>query len=255
MYRPQNVRALLNLLGSHDTARYLTVAGGDTASLQLALLATDDAARRAVHLLRRRGRHGGPPRPGLPARLPVGPRVAGITICLTSRRRSLRCDMRSPLCATVRFRSLVTTESAVAYGRFGDEGAVVVALNAGDEPCELSFDSDEVRGAKARSGQPARDERNIREPGRLIRHGPRRRSIRRRADRAVTPFRAMLWFLAFGAGIVVLFALFLDNSAIEAAAARGVACRAGHRARRARLRACRVRGAYRRGWPHGTCGR
>ena len=40
-----------------------------------------DAARRAVHLLRRRGRHAGPARSGQPARLPVGPRHAGITSC------------------------------------------------------------------------------------------------------------------------------------------------------------------------------
>jgi cyclomaltodextrinase len=38
-YRPQTVRAQLNLLGSHDTPRYLSVARGDVASLRLALLA------------------------------------------------------------------------------------------------------------------------------------------------------------------------------------------------------------------------
>jgi cyclomaltodextrinase len=39
MYARKNVDALLNLLGSHDTPRYVTVAGGDVASLKLALLA------------------------------------------------------------------------------------------------------------------------------------------------------------------------------------------------------------------------
>jgi cyclomaltodextrinase len=37
-YRPQTVRAQLNLLGSHDTPRYLSIARGDVASLRLALL-------------------------------------------------------------------------------------------------------------------------------------------------------------------------------------------------------------------------
>jgi cyclomaltodextrinase / maltogenic alpha-amylase / neopullulanase len=38
MYGPATSRALLNLLGSHDTARFLTLAGGDAERLKLALL-------------------------------------------------------------------------------------------------------------------------------------------------------------------------------------------------------------------------
>lgn len=38
MYKPEVTRSLLNLLDSHDTPRFLTCAGGDTASLKLALM-------------------------------------------------------------------------------------------------------------------------------------------------------------------------------------------------------------------------
>ena len=39
MYRPEAIRAQLNLLGSHDTPRYVTVAGGDVEAYRLGLLA------------------------------------------------------------------------------------------------------------------------------------------------------------------------------------------------------------------------
>ena len=39
MYRPQAIEVELNLLGSHDTPRFVTVAGGDSDAYRLALLA------------------------------------------------------------------------------------------------------------------------------------------------------------------------------------------------------------------------
>jgi cyclomaltodextrinase len=39
MYRPEAISVQLNLLGSHDTPRFVTVAGGDRASLRLSMLA------------------------------------------------------------------------------------------------------------------------------------------------------------------------------------------------------------------------
>jgi cyclomaltodextrinase / maltogenic alpha-amylase / neopullulanase len=145
MYRPQNVEASLNLLGSHDTARFRTVAGGDIASLKLALL--------AVMTL-----------PGAPCiyygdELGIeGGRDPDSRRSFPWDQESWNADLRSFTRATValRYSQLVTrhgtfrvlgaTDDAVAYGRFNDTDAVIVALNAGDEKVQLTLSADELRG-------------------------------------------------------------------------------------------------------------
>ena len=71
------VQTQLNLLESHDTARFITQAGGDRSALGAGAALPDDDSRRAVPLLRHRDRHGGRPRPGLPPRVPLGPSRLG----------------------------------------------------------------------------------------------------------------------------------------------------------------------------------
>ena len=61
----------LNMLDSHDTARFVNQAGGDRDALRLSLAAADGPARRAVHLLRHGGGHDGRAGSRLPPRLPV----------------------------------------------------------------------------------------------------------------------------------------------------------------------------------------
>ncbi len=67
----------LNLLDSHDSPRFRTMAGRDRAVVPPRRAAAGDAPRGAVHLLRRRDRRRGRPRPGLPPRRSRGTRVAG----------------------------------------------------------------------------------------------------------------------------------------------------------------------------------
>ena len=64
----------LNLLGSHDSPRFRTMAGRRPRRVPPRGPAPGDAARRAVHLLRRRGRRDRRQRPGVPARHARGTR-------------------------------------------------------------------------------------------------------------------------------------------------------------------------------------
>ena len=142
-YSPEVASLQLNLLGSHDTPRFISLAGGDAAALRLATLIQmtvpgapciyygdevglegreDPDCRRAY--------------PWDPARQDRGLRdfIAG----LISVRRA------NPVLRRGRFELLAAEGSAVAYGMFGAEGAsgpsILVAVNAGDAPAQLSIE-------------------------------------------------------------------------------------------------------------------
>ena len=139
IYPPRNVESMLNLLGSHDTPRFVTLAGGDIGVAEAGNLGADDLARRAVHLLRRRDRHAGPPRSrfhGAPSR---GMSRTGITSCWTSRVPRSRCATAKAVLRHGEFRTLAAEGQAIAYLRSAPDSAVVVVLNAGDAPATLSF--------------------------------------------------------------------------------------------------------------------
>jgi cyclomaltodextrinase len=138
MYRPEAVGTQLNLLGSHDTARYVTVASGDRASLRLALL--------AIMTL-----------PGAPCVYygdEVGVEGSLDPDCRRSFpwdesrwdhelldlvRAATRLRAANPVLRRGGYSSLAAEGSAVAYGRFmGDQRAIVV-LNAGEESARLSI--------------------------------------------------------------------------------------------------------------------
>jgi cyclomaltodextrinase len=148
-YPPEVASLQLNLLGSHDTPRFISLAGGDAAALRLATLIQmslpgapciyygdevglegreDPDCRRAY--------------PWDPARQDRGLRdfVAG----LISVRRA------NPVLRRGRFELLAAEGSAVAYGMFGADGApgrsILVAVNAGDGPARLSIDHPGLAG-------------------------------------------------------------------------------------------------------------
>ncbi len=72
-YAPEVVAVQLNLIGSHDAPRALTILGGDRRRDPPGDAAPADPARGALHLLRRRDRARGRPRPGQPAGVSRGP--------------------------------------------------------------------------------------------------------------------------------------------------------------------------------------
>ena len=109
LYDPAVTAVQLNLLDSHDTPRFLSMRRRRRGVAAARDAAPDDAARRAVHLLRRRGRARGRPRPGLPPRVPVGRVALGPR---APRRRpdgSSRFAMPSRCCATARSASSMPT--------------------------------------------------------------------------------------------------------------------------------------------------
>ena len=95
LYDPAVTEVQLNLLDSHDSPRFRTIAGGDPAAWRLAVLLQATLPGAPVHLLRRRGRRRGRPRPGLPARVPVG--RGGLGRATAWRGRAPRSRMRHEL--------------------------------------------------------------------------------------------------------------------------------------------------------------
>src|SRR3954451_463978 len=146
MYRPQNVSALLNLLGSHDTARYLTVAGGDIASLKMALLAVMTLpGAPCIYYgdeIGMEGRHDPDSRRAFP-----WDESRWNAELLEFTRVVVRFRHEQAAVRHGEFRILGATDEAVAYGRSGDE-TVAVALNAGESPVELALGGDILRGRR-----------------------------------------------------------------------------------------------------------
>jgi cyclomaltodextrinase len=174
MYRPEAIAVQLNLLGSHDTARFLTLAGGDGASLRLALLALMTL-------------------PGAPC-IYYGDEIGMVGRHDPDNRRAFPWDEAAwdkPLREFVRaaiqlrasdsvlrlgsYRGLAARGDAVAYGRFATAGdvlggsqAAVVAINAGERRTRLSFSAAALAGKRLEAtslpgmpepaiGQPAVD--------------------------------------------------------------------------------------------------
>ena len=138
-YRPQNVSALLNLLGSHDTARYLTVVRRDVASLKLALLAVMTLpGAPCIYYgdeVGMEGRHDPDCRRAFPWESHWNRQVLEFT------RAVVRLRYQQPVVRHGHFRMLAASDEAVAYSMTGDV-SVVVALNRGEGPAELTFPFD-----------------------------------------------------------------------------------------------------------------
>jgi cyclomaltodextrinase len=146
MYRPEAIRSQLNLLGSHDTARYLTLVSRDTASLRLALLATMTLpGAPCIYYgdeVGMQGRHDPDNRRAFPWDHATWDHelleYCRTVIDLRHQRSALRHG---------EFKVLAADAQAVAYGRLaGPEGALVL-LNAGDAPARLTVPTDGFAGA------------------------------------------------------------------------------------------------------------
>ena len=149
----------LNLLDSHDTPRFISMAGGDAAALRLAtLIQMTLPGAPCIYYgdeVGLGGREDPDCRRGYPwdlAKQDLGLRdfTAGL-IALRHAQPALRRG---------RFELLAAEGSAVAYGMFGPESpslagpdpaylAMIVVLNAGDTPAELSFAHSDLAGHMA----------------------------------------------------------------------------------------------------------
>jgi cyclomaltodextrinase / maltogenic alpha-amylase / neopullulanase len=144
-YRPEAIEVQLNLLGSHDTARFLTLAGDDLASLELAML--------AVMTL-----------PGAPC-IYYGDEIGMAGRLDPDNRRAFPWEQAAwnePLLAQVRaligarrghevlrrgaYRGLSAAGDTVAYGRFMEDELAIVVINAGDSVKRVSFVAPELAG-------------------------------------------------------------------------------------------------------------
>lgn len=141
IYPPRVRDAQLNLLGSHDTARFVTVAGGDRASLRLALLATMTL-------------------PGAPCIYygdEVGVEGRQDPDCRRSfpwNEQAWDSSLRDFTKAAIalrhghdvlrhgEYRTLAAAGMAVAYGRYTQDAAGIVVINAGNETATLQIPAD-----------------------------------------------------------------------------------------------------------------
>ena len=164
-------------LGSHDAPRLRTVLGGDARRAPAGDAPPGDAARRAVDLLRRRGRPGGRQRPGLPRRVPVGRGRWEPGLRDSVRAAAPPAARRSRRCATARSGSPVPTGSAVALER----GDGRVALRRGGQPRRARASRLDVRFERPAGGGARLEPVDL--PGvRRHRRRPDRRTARATLD-------------------------------------------------------------------------
>ncbi len=147
MYRPEAIHSQLNLLGSHDTARFLTLASRDTASLRLALLATNTLpGAPCIYYgdeVGLQGKHDPDNRRAFP-----WDRAMWDQELLEYCRTVIALRHQRPAMRHGEFKVLAADAQAVAYGRLaGDQGALVV-LNAGDAAHRLTVTTDGFAGAE-----------------------------------------------------------------------------------------------------------
>jgi cyclomaltodextrinase / maltogenic alpha-amylase / neopullulanase len=141
VYRPVATAVQLNLLGSHDTPRYVTVCGGDRRSLMLATLAqmTLPGAPCVYYgdEIGLQGSHDPDCRRAFTWREEAwDTELLGFVRRVTHTRRATVALRRGE------YRTLAARDAAIAYGRFGvaDAERAIIALNAGDRPVGLEFE-------------------------------------------------------------------------------------------------------------------
>ena len=152
MYPPGVTSLQLNLLDSHDTPRFVSLAGGDATALRLAtLIQMTLPGAPCIYYgdeVGLEGREDPDCRRGYPwdpAKQDRGLRdfVAGL----------IGLRKAHPVLRRGRFELLAAEGSAVAYGMFDVEGsvdrAIVVALNAGETPVRIDFQLPEPAGGTA----------------------------------------------------------------------------------------------------------
>ena len=150
-YQPRAARAQLNLLGSHDTPRFVTVAGGDVASLRLAVLAVmtlpgapciyyGDEVGVA-------GRHDPDCRRAFP-----WDEAAWDHGLRDFVRAAISLRASQPVLRHGEYRTLAAAGNAVAWGLYSADATAVIVLNADDRLTQLRLPADAMPGADV---QPA----------------------------------------------------------------------------------------------------
>ena len=147
MYRPEAIEAQLNLLGSHDTARFMTLAGGDSASLELAILATMTVpGAPCVYYgdeIGMAGRHDPDNRRAFP-----WDRAAWSEPLRAQVRALIHSRREQDVLRRGAYRGLSAAGDTVAYGRFLDGRSAVVAINAGESAMRVAFATPELAGMR-----------------------------------------------------------------------------------------------------------
>ncbi|HSH22363.1 MAG TPA: glycoside hydrolase family 13 protein [Candidatus Caenarcaniphilales bacterium] len=156
VYRPEVTAVQLNLLGSHDTPRFLTVVGSDRAALRLATLAqmTLPGAPCIYYgdEVGLEGRHD----PDSRRAFPWGDGGVRDDDLLAFVSAATRLRHAEGVLRHGSYRTLAAAGHAIAYGRFGGStardrsSAAVVVLNAGTEPAHLTVTAPELDGLALR---------------------------------------------------------------------------------------------------------
>jgi cyclomaltodextrinase / maltogenic alpha-amylase / neopullulanase len=151
LYDPEVVAVQLNVLGTHDTARILTICGGDADGVRLATLAqlTLPGAP-CLYYGDELGMAGGM-EPASRAAFPVDP-AAGDRELRAFVRGLVRLRHAHPALRRGSFAAAGASGTAAAYVREGAGEAFLVALNAGDEPVSLDL---RLAGLDGRVLEPA----------------------------------------------------------------------------------------------------
>lgn len=147
LYDPAVTAAQLNLIGSHDTPRFRTLAGGDLAAVRLAtiLQATLPGAP-CIYYGDEIGMEGGPD-PDSRRAYPTD--EAAMDLALRDFvRAALRLRHREPALRRVGYRTLAAADGALAFLRTDGPDALVVALNAGEAAVDLVVEAAELAGRR-----------------------------------------------------------------------------------------------------------
>jgi neopullulanase len=137
-YESEVVAVQLNLLGSHDMARILTICGGDIAAVQLATVAQMTLpGAPCIYYGDEVGLTGGPD-PGCRGAYPADPN-GGDRAMRAFVRGIVRLRHEQPALRRGAFAPAGANGPAAAYLRVDGEDAFVVCLNAGEEPAWLEL--------------------------------------------------------------------------------------------------------------------
>jgi cyclomaltodextrinase / maltogenic alpha-amylase / neopullulanase len=151
-YRPETNEVQLNLLGSHDTARFVTVCGGDVASLRMAMLITMTLpGAPCIYYgdeIGMSGRHDPDCRRAFPWDESRWDRDLHAFV-----RSAIALRHREAVLRHGEYRTLAAAGDAVAYLRQHEGDAAVVMLNAGDHEAALDISAPELSGRHLASAE------------------------------------------------------------------------------------------------------
>ncbi|HUF05853.1 MAG TPA: glycoside hydrolase family 13 protein [Candidatus Binatia bacterium] len=135
-YAPSSARSMLTLIGSHDTPRFLSMAGGDEASLRLAWLVLMTMPGAPCIYYGDEIGMAGEMDPGCRGAFPWDEARwnAGLLATLTD---LVRLRHETPALRSAELERLAVDGMACAYRRGSGPGSVVVALNAGETDARL----------------------------------------------------------------------------------------------------------------------